>query len=326
MSLKRKICIPFFILIILLIIDINGYILIEKVSFLDSLYMTIITVTTVGFREVFPLTHTGKMFTIFVVLSGLGIFFYIAVTFAENALEGGLRKILGRRKMKILSKMNEHIIIAGFGRMGEYVSKELVKRTKKFILIEKDESRFAIAEELGFNVILGDATSENILRELNINKAKTLVSLLSSDADNMFTVLSAREMNPSIFIITRALDVVNEKKLYKMGADKVISPHEISSRRIINIVLKPNVSDFIDIMAYSQKLALSIEEITVRPDCFLVGKKIRDSRLREDYNTIVVAVKRDEQMFFNPSSQQVIQSDDILILLGEKEKLMNLRI
>ena len=324
MSNLRKILFLFSILIALIIIDVTGYMIIEEAFFFDALYMTIISITTVGYKEVFNLTPEGKLFTIWVIISGLGTFFYIAGTIAESAIEGNIRHILGRRKMKSLLKLKDHVIIAGFGMMGEHVSRELDKLKIKFVIIENDNERFAIAEEKGYNVLLGDATDEEIFKNTGLDKAKTFISLLSSDAENIFTVMTARELNPLIFIIARALDDANKNRLYKTGANRVITPYELSCRRIVNTVLRPNVVEFVDVMTYSAKISLSIEEITIQQDSLFAGKQIKDSGLRQKYNIIVIAVKRKDEMFFNPSPNQEILPGDILILVGEKEKLLNI--
>ena len=324
MSNTKKILLLFSILAGLISIDVVGYILIEKVNVFDALYMTVISITTVGYSEIFPLTAHGRIFTIWVIVSGLGAFFYIVGTIAENAFEGNIRRILGRRKMKILLKMKDHVIVAGFGMMGEFVSRELSKNKIKFIIIENDNERFALAEELEYTVILGDATNEDNLLKANIDKAGTFISLLSSDADNIFTVMAARELNPLIRIISRALDITNEKRLYKVGANRVVTPYELGSRRIVNTVVRPNVVDFIDLMISSPKISLSLEELTIKKNSPFAGKKIKDSGLRENYNIIVIAINRKGEMFFNPPSNQEILPEDILIIVGEKEKLLNL--
>jgi voltage-gated potassium channel len=324
MNSNKKIFILFFILTGLIIVDVTGYILIENASVFDALYMTIISITTVGFSEIFPLSSMGRKFTLWVILSGLGTFFYIAVTIVESAFEGGLRKILWRRKMKLLLRLKAHVIIAGFGRMGEHVCRELFKKKIHFVIIESNNESFYQAEQKGYNVILGNATDEEALKKAGIKKAKTFIPLLSSDADNIFTTLAARELNPSIFIITRALEAPNEKRLYKIGANKVISPYELSSRRIVNTVVKPNVVDFIDIMVQSSTIALSIEEFTVTKNSPFAQKAIKDSALRTDFNAMVIAIKREQETFFNPSPDLLILPGDILILVGERSRLEEL--
>jgi voltage-gated potassium channel len=324
MSNLRKILLLVAILIVLIIIDVTGYMLIEAANFPDALYMTIISITTVGYREVFELSPHGKLFTIWVIISGLGTFFLMAGRIAESAFEGNIRRILGRRKMKTLLQLKDHIIIAGYGVMGEQVCRELYKAKLKFTVIENNKERFANAEERGYEVINGNATDETMLRLAGVDKARTFISLLSSDVDNVFTVMTARDINPKIFIITRAMDASNQKKLYKIGANRVIAPYELSSRRIVNTVLRPNVVDFIDVMVFGPDMALSIEEITVQEDSPFAGKEIKESGLRQQYNIIIIAIKRKEQMFFNPAPDHRILAGDILILVGEKEKLLSI--
>ncbi len=324
MTNGKKILILFTALMVLVVIDFSGYMLIEQVGFTDALYMTVISISTVGYSEVFPLSAKGRLFTIWVIVSGLSIFFYILGTIAESTFEGNMRRILGRRKMKMLRKLNNHVMVAGFGRMGENVCRELQRRKIGFLLIESDGERFAMAEELGYDVLLGDATNEETLEKAGILKARAFITLLSSDADNIFTIMAVREANPSVAIISRALDIVNEKRMYKVGANRVISPYELGATRIVNTVVRPNVVDFIDVMTYSPKMSLSIEEYTVEEKSIFAGKEIKDSGLREDYNIIVIAIKRGDEMFFNPPSTQKIMSQDILILVGEKEKLLSI--
>lgn len=226
--------------------------------------------------------------------------------------------------MKTMSRLKNHLVVAGFGIMGEQVCRELQKLKIKFIVIDNRNERFAAAEERGYNVLLGDATDEDILKLAGIDRARTFISLLSSDADNIFTVLSAREVNPAVFIIARALDTNNRNKLFRIGANRVITPYELSSRRIVNTVLRPNVVEFIDLMTFAPQMSLSIEEFTIQPESFFIGKQIKDSGLRQKYNTIVIAIKRQEEMFFNPAPDFMIHASDILILVGEKEKLLAL--
>jgi len=321
---KIKFSIPLILLTMLLLIDIAGYMLIEKSNFIDALYMTIISITTVGFKEVFPLSYHGRIFTIFVIISGIGFFFYFAVTIAERTIEERFRKILGRRKMRTLAKMKDHIIISGFGRMGKLVACELNGKKINFAVIEKNQERFAHAEELGYNVILADATSEETLKQVGINRAKTYISLLPSDAENLFTVLTARELNPSIFIITRCFEIQNEKKLTRSGANLVVTPHQLSSRRIVNTVLKPNVVNLMDIVSRAQNISLSLEEITIGEDSDFTGKAIRDSGIRQDFDAMVVAVKRKDHLFFNPSADIILVPGDILILIGDREKIQKI--
>ncbi|MEN8154603.1 MAG: potassium channel protein [Acidobacteriota bacterium] len=324
MDKKPGIKLLLLLLLSIVIFDISGYVLLEKVKVLDALYMTIISISTVGFGETFPLSPAGKIFTIFVIISGLGTFLYSVGLIAEYSVEGKLRKILGRRKMKTLSNLKNHIIIAGFGRMGEAVAKEFYDKKSKFILIENNKERYSHGDELGYNILLMDATEEDSLITAGIEKAKTFISVLSSDADNVFTVMSAKELNPDLYIIARAETAANEKKLNKVGADRVIAPVSLASNRIINSALKPNVVNLIDLVTQSKNLALSLEEITITEKSPLNGKIIKESGLREKTGSIVVAVKRGEKMHFNPSALMKILPEDILILIGEKNKITDI--
>jgi len=324
MSNFRKILLLFLFLVVLILFDTFGYMLIEGAVLLDALYMTVISITTVGYTEVFKLSAHGRLFTIWVIVSGLGTFFYIIGKIAETTFEGNIRTILGRRKMKLLLNMKDHVIVAGFGRMGEHVCRELNKMKIKFVVIENQIERFALAEELEYSVINEDATHEDALHRCGVEKAKTFISLLASDADNIFTVMEVHEINPNICIITRALDAANEKRLYRVGATRVVTPYELGSRRIVNTVTRPNVVDMIDLMTYASTMSISIEELTIKEDSFFVHKKIIDSGIRQNYNAIVIAIKRKGEMLFNPNSSEEILPGDILILVGEKDKLLKL--
>lgn len=299
-----------------------GYVLISGGSFIDALYMTIITVTTVGFKEAFPLTPVGKIFTIVLIVTGLGLVFYFLNTIIEDTMEGRIRKIFGRRKMeKNMARMRDHVVVAGFGRMAEVVCKELQEVGVEFIIVESAPERFADAEERNYPVLNASAVDEAALTAAGIEKARVFLALLPDDADNLFAVLTARELNPSLYVITRALDTGNEKKLYKAGATRVVSPYDLSSARIVRMVQKPNVVDFFDFLLSSHKYTLSLEEKVVGERSGLAGKAIRDAGFRERFNAIIVAVRRDGEMIFNPGPDLTLQSGDILILIGEREAL-----
>ena len=299
-----------------------GYILLAGGSFIDALYMTIITVTTVGFREAFPLTPVGKLFTIALIVTGLGLVFYFLNTIIEDTIEGRIRKIFGRRKMeKNMARMRHHVIVAGYGRMAEVVCRELKDADIEFIIIESSPQRFSAAEERNYPVLNASATEEDVLKAAGIENARVFVALLPDDADNLFSILSARELNPGLSIITRALDVGNEKKLYKAGATRVVSPYELTSHRIVRMVQKPNVVDFFDFLLSSHQYTLSLEEKVIGENSDLVGKAIRDAGVRDRFDAIIVALRREGEMIFKPGPDLKLQGGDILILIGEREAL-----
>jgi voltage-gated potassium channel len=208
--------------------------------------------------------------------------------------------------------------------MGKLVACELADKKLNFVIIENNQDNFAQAEELGYNVFLADATSEETLRKVGVERAKTYISLLPSDAENLFTVLTARELNATLFIITRCFEIQNEKKLSRSGANLVVTPHQLSSRRIVNTVLKPNVVNLMDIVSRAQNLSLSLEEITISEDSEFTGMAIRDSGIRQDFDAMVVAVKRKDHLFFNPSPDIILVPGDILILIGERDKILKI--
>lgn len=220
-----------------------------------------------------------------------------------------------------IAKMKDHVVVAGFGRMGEAVCREIAEARFDVIILELDPRRYAAAEERNYNVLNADATEEDALKAAGIEKARVLISLLSEDADNIFTVLTAREVNPNLIIIARAMDSSNEKKLYKAGATRVVSPYELSSHRIVRMVQKPNVVDFFDFVFGPRDYGLSLEERAIGEKSDLDGRTIREAGFRERYNAVIVAVRRDGQMNFNPAPDFALRSGDILIVIGERERL-----
>jgi voltage-gated potassium channel len=321
----RKLLTLSLLLAIILVGGTAGYMIISGVSLLDALYMTIISITTVGYREVIPLTPSGKLFTIGVIIVGLGIVFYFLQTIVEDTLEGRIRKIFGRRKMqKNMARMNRHVVVAGFGRMGEAVCRELEEAGKEFIIMENSLPRFALAEERNYPVLNANAADEDALKAAGLDKARVFISLLSDDADNILAVITAREINPGLVIITRALDSANEKKMYKAGADRVVSPYELSSHRIVRMVEKPNVVDFFDGLLSSREYELSLEELAVGEGSEFSGRSIREAGFRERFNAIIVAVRREGKMIFNPGPDLIVRSGDILILIAEPDALLKM--
>ncbi|MBN2265958.1 MAG: potassium channel protein [Candidatus Aminicenantes bacterium] len=322
---NRKLLTLSLLLVGILVAGTAGYVLSSGVSVLDALYMTIISITTVGYREIIPLTTPSKIFTIVLIIFGLGIVFYFLQTIVEDTLEGRIRKILGRRKMhKNMARMERHVVLAGFGRMGEIVCRGLAEAGADFVILEASPQRFAVAEERNYYVLNANANDEEALKAAGLEKARVFIGLLSDDADNILAVLTAREINPALIIITRALDAANERKMYKAGASRVVSPYELSSHRIVRMVEKPNVVDFFDGLLSSQKYTLSLEELLVGEGSAFADKTIREAGFRERFNAIIVAVRRDGEMAFNPGPDLVIRKGDILILIGERQTLQAL--
>lgn len=320
-ELRKKVLSIFILLIVVLLYGTVGYMFIEDINFLDALYMTVITVATVGYKEVKELSEAGKIFTILLIFSGFGVFTYALTSGAKIIVEGEIREVYRKRKMKkIIEKLTGHYIICGYGRMGSIIVKELKANSLDVVVIEKDSKNLPQNDDLLY--VEGDATKDSILKSANIETAKGLITVLPSDAENLYVVLSARELNPNLFIVARAAEKDAESKLKRAGADRVVSPYFIGGLKIAHTVLRPTVVDFLEFATRSEHLEIQIEEIEVSKKSHLVGKTIEQSGIGRDLGAIIIGIKRaDGKMKFNPTSKTIIKEGDILIVLGETAQL-----
>ena len=309
--------------LILLIISFGtfGYMFIEGWQFFDGLYMTIITLTTVGYREVHDLSFRGQLFTIVLIIGGVGTVFYALSTGAKIILEGELQEIFGRKRLeKKIKDLKDHYIICGYGRMGRIIARELEEKHIDFVAIEKDDDTAFEKEDT--LIYRGDATKDEVLKELGIDRARGLISVLPTDAENMYVVLSARELNPKLTIVARAGDEGSEKKLVRAGADRVVSPYYIGGLRIAHTVLKPAVVDFIEFATKSGNIDLQMEEISIMDNSKLVGFTLDECGIGRELGIIIVGIKTQAgEMKFNPTFRSTISAGDTLIALGEISKL-----
>ena len=297
-----------------------GYMVVEGWNFLDSLYMTNITISTAGFREVHELSPKGMIFTIVLIIGGVGTALIAFTAGARFILEGELREIYGRKKLeKKIKELRDHHIICGYGRMGRIIAKELQEEGVKCVVVEKDPKAL---EEEDILAVIGDATRDHTLKEAGIEKACGLISVLPNDAENLFAVLSARGLNPNILIVVRAVEEGSEQKLLRAGATKVVSPYLIGGLRMAHTVLKPTVVDFIEFTTKSGNLELQMQEVTIQEGSRLIGMSLESCSVGDDLGVIVVAIKQATgETRFNPTHQSVIKAGDILIVLGEISKL-----
>ena len=327
MTLQQQIIRPIIVIIFVISFGTIGYSLIEKWDFFDSLYMTIITLTTVGYGEVHTLSRAGRAFTILLVLSGVGAMFYALSVGAKTLIEGELRRFLGRKKLsKTIEGLKHHYIICGFGRMGKIISKEMSAHGAPFVVIERSPEVLALADK-GILAIHGDSTQDQVLKEAGIERARGLISVLSSDADNLYVVLSARGLNSKLRIAARASEEGVEQKLIRAGADTVISPYHIGALRIAHTMLKPAVVDFIEFATRKGNIELQMEEIKVKEDSHIIGLSLDECGIRRELGIIIVAIKKASgEMEFNPTSTSTIKQGDILIALGEVSKLKKLEV
>ncbi|BAU24069.1 potassium transporter TrkA [Caldimicrobium thiodismutans] len=298
-----------------------GYIIIEGANPFDALYMTVITITTIGYEEYVPLSTAGRIFTIFLALGGVGFFFYILAVFSEIVVKNTVENLWGKKMEKQIAKLKDHCILCGFGRIGRYIY-EFIHQEIPMVVIEKNSEILKELKEKGILHLEGDATSEEILIKAGIERAKYLVAVLGEDAENVYIVLTARNLNPQLYIVARADNPRVEKKLLQAGANRVLSPYVIGARKMALSLLKPNVMDFMEIASPELQMDLQIEEIFVEEGSTLAHKTILESKIREQTNAIILAIKRRSgEMVFNPSSQEKILPGDILIALGERKKL-----
>lgn len=302
-----------------------GYMDIERSTFVDGLYMTMITITTVGYGEVFPLSQEGKLFTIILLMLGVGLVMFFLSKITEAVVEGGLRAVYGRIKMnQQVSRLTNHYIVCGFGRIGRVICKLFKENNYPFVVLDNSPEEIKNLAELEYLFVEGEAANDDLLEKAGVKKAKGLIAVVSSDADNVFIVLSARGLNTNLFIMARSSGVEGvETKLLRAGADKVISPYYIGGCRMAQLVLRPTVTDFIDLTVHGGELGLRLEELDVPENSQSVNKNLIDSGIRKNFDLIVVAIKRAAgEMIFNPHPKTKILAGDTLVVLGEYEKIM----
>ncbi len=323
-GIKKKFFLSIVLLIFINAFGVAGYMIIEGWNFRDSLFMTVITITTVGYGEVHDLTAAGEIFTIVLLVLGVGIILYLLGTEAKLLLEGELEGLIGRKRLeKKIRELKNHYIICGFGRMGKTIAKEFSSRDIDILIIEKNS--VSDAEKGEFLILEGDANNEDVLKSAGIENAKGLISVLPTDAENLFLVLSARDLNPDLFIVTRASEESSERKILRAGADRVVSPYFTGGIRIANSILKPAVVDFLEFATKTGNLELQLEEILLGKGSILSERTLVDTGIGRDLEIIIVAIKRpDGTMEFNPNSTSIINSGDTLVALGEPSKLKEL--
>ena len=313
-------------ILLLIVVGAVGYRIIEGWPFMDALYMTVITITTIGFAEIHPLSPAGRLFTLVIIVFGMGMVAYSMVTGTRLLIEGELHTLLTRRRsMKTIQRIRDHFIICGFGRMGSFVCHQLQDRNIHFVVVEKDPDVQQKILEHGYLLSPGDATEEETLKAAGIDNAACLVSVLESDAQNVYTVLSARELNPHIAIVARAGEDSAHKKLMRAGANRVINPYQIGGMRMLMGMLKPTVMSFLEVVMDYRDMNIELEEVVVDEGSEYHGKKLIETEIRKALNLIVIAIKKsDGAMVFNPGPQTIIDSQDTLIAMGKRDSLANL--
>jgi voltage-gated potassium channel len=321
---EKKLILSLVLLVLTLLLGSSGYSLIEGWSFFDSVYMTVITLSTVGFQEIRPLSDIGKAFTIGLIFLGLGVVAYIVNNGMRAIFEGEFRETFGRRKLeKAIKSLKDHYVVCGYGRMGKVICKEFKAKKVPFVVVEKEYQELHSDDDS--IIIYGDATKDELLIQAGIEKAKGLISVLDTDTQNLYVVLSAKGLNPNLYIVARSGEEGAEHKLKRAGADKVVSPYHIGGLRIAHTVLKPTVVDLLEFATKTGNVELEIEEVTVEEGSPLADKTIKDADIRKNHGVIIVAIRRKSgEIIFTPPANTHIRAGDKVAAIGETEQFNRL--
>lgn len=323
-TVKKFIWATFFLLLVILA-GTTGYMLIEDYPFLQALWFTIITVTTVGYGVPEQLSVAGQIFTLVLIVVGAALVAYAFGTIVGVVMEGHLKNVVGRRAMeKRIVLLHDHIIVCGAGRVGSQVIQRLEKEKVPFVVIDSSEELIEELQGKGVLALHGDATEDELLIKAGIHRAKGLVSALAGDANNVFVTLTSKGLNPGITVVARAERYESEEKLLRAGADKVIAPSVIGGRRMAISILKPVSVDFVETVIYSKGMEIEIEEVPVMPACPLANVCLRDSKIKQSTGAMVVAIQRGDKFVSNPDAGEMILPNDLLIVLGTRQQLAEL--
>lgn len=325
---RTQILLGFALLAFWFVIGTVGFLVIEDGwTVLDAFYMTVITITTVGYSEIHPLSPAGRIFVMVIAIGGLGTLLYTLARLAQLLFEGELVDFLGKRRMMSeIENMEDHYIVCGFGKVGRPVVEGLAAEGLPVVLVEMDPDLEAAIQDLDVPYIIGDATHEEVLEKAGIRKARTLLGLLPSDADNLYLTIAGLDLNPDVKVIARATDQTGEVRLKRAGAHDVVSPTRIAGLRVLQAAVNPTAVEFMEIVTQQQALQLSLADIPVAGTSSLAGRTIADCQIRGRYGVIVVAVKRAKDMEFNPDPSYEITAGDVMVVLGEDLDLVQFQV
>ena len=313
-------------ILIVVTVGVVGYMLIEGWGVFDSLYMTILTLATVGYMEVHPLSAAGRGFTIVLIVLGIGTFTVVYTAIAQSVLQRQLISAYrDKRMLDVIGKLEGHTVFCGYGRLTRVAANELRNGGVTLVIVEADPARILAAREDGFLVVEGDVTEDEVLIQAGVTRAKRLVAALPKEAETLYIVLTARELNPTLFILSRSEDESGEKRLRRAGADRVISPYRIGGLKIAEGLVRPHVTDFIDLAVSSHQGHLQIEEIQIPENSRLLGLTLQEAKLRQRAHVMVAAViSKDGQMLFNPDAGTLIEGGATFIVMGLRKDLIEL--
>lgn len=323
---QREILLATAALLVVIAVGTSGYTLIEGWPWMDGMYMTFITLSTIGFGEVHPLSPLGRIFTVLIAITGIGIVTFVAARSAQLLLAS--ERLRERRMMSRIDDLSDHYIICGYGRVGQRLAEDLQEAGRNFVVVDFDVRAIEELRETQMLYVQGDAEEEETLETAGIHRARGIILTLPDDSDNVFVTLTVREMNPNVIILARTIDHRNRSKLLNAGADKVIAPSEVGADRMAQVILRPNVDTFMDRVLHASALSLGIEEVEVQPGAPLAGQTLSQSNFRQQYDAIVIGMIDQSEggaMKFNPSPEDRIQDGDVLIVLGDPDMIHSLR-
>lgn len=307
----------------IIVLGTTGYMLVEGWTLADSLYMVIITLSTVGFAEVRPLGPAGRALTMLLILTGVASFAYVAAAFARLAVEGELRRVVGRRRMhREISRLRDHTIIAGYGRVGREVCRNLRADSVELVVVDRNGEALAELADHGVAFVQGDAVEEHVLTAAGIDRARGIVLTLASEADNVYVTLLARDLRHDLQVIARSVSPQGERRLIAAGADRVVSPERIGARAMSNSVTRPTTVEFTEIVTARENLDLQLEEVALTAESSLAGKSIEECNVRRSFGLIVVGILTVEgEMVFNPAPGYRLTAGSTLVVLGRRDDL-----
>jgi len=324
--LRRRLAFVAILIAVTLATGTIGFCVIEGYSPFDAFYMTLITITTVGYAEIHPLSHAGRIFNSFLIFFGVTTLFFAIGAMTQSIIELELGEYFGKRRHKrMIDKLDRHFIICGYGRVGRNAAHELQRSGVPFVVVDRDPARAERAMQAGMLAVAADSTRDETLHALGITRARGLVAALATDADNLFVILSAKNLNPQLYVATRAGEEEAEEKLRRAGADAVFAPYTVAGYRLAQAVLRPHVFQFFDVAARSMGLDVDIEQVRVPEGSDFSSRSLQQTEIRRELGVIVLAIRKsDGHMLFNPPAETVISVGDYLIVMGAPNNLRTL--
>jgi voltage-gated potassium channel len=292
-------------------------------SLVDAMYQTVTTISTVGFREMHEFSTAERLFTMVIILTGVGTALYTLTLTVQVVVEGQLRDLVGRRRMdKRIADMRDHVVVCGWGRVGKAVADDLARSGKVVVIVDSDAERL---RDLEYPTVAGDATLDATLRSAGIENASALIAALTGDAENLFVTLSGRSINHDLFIVARAREEESVPKLARAGADRVVNPQELGAARMASFVVRPHVAEFVDVVMHERSMEFRMQEVEVTDDSPLAGRTLREADLRQRANVLVLALRHVDGTFTtNPDPDTVIEPKQVIIAVGTADDLARL--